>query len=106
MSHNIDGPFTPYSWEKEFYKSHNIPEWECALHKTKDLGKIYEDVDGSYVEAKVTPRPAQFWEFNIYCAESKKIYNISTGSGGLENYLEAMENIALGMIVVNSIKNK
>ncbi len=96
----------PYSWEKEFYAKNNIPEWECETHKTKDLGRIYTAEDGSYIDAKVMPMPAQFWEFNIFCAESQKIYNVSTGSGGLENYFETMKNIADGMVVVNSITAK
>lgn len=96
----------PYSFEKGFYKKNNIPEWECQSHQTKNIGRIYVAEDGSYVEAKVMPMPAQFWEFTIYCAESEKVYNVSTGSGGLENYFNTMKNIADGMIVVNSINPK
>lgn len=93
----------PYSWEKEFYQKNNIPQWECKTHETKDLGKIYEAKDGSFIKAKVRPTPAQFWEFEIYCADNKTILKLSTGSGTLEDFFGTMKNFAQDMIVIKSI---
>lgn len=93
----------PYSWEKKFYEDNNIPQWECKTHETKDLGRIYGEEDGSYIKAKVMPMPAQFWEFEVCCAESGTTHNISTGSGGLEDYFPTMKLIAQGMIVINTM---
>lgn len=94
----------PYSWEFEFYKENNIPLWECKTHEKKNLGRIYQNEDGSYIEATVHPMPAQFWEFVVYYAETQKTHEISTGSGGLQNYFNAMKGIAEGMIAIDSIK--
>jgi len=94
---------TPYSWEIEFYTKNNIPVWECKTHKTKNLGRIYESNDGSYIETKVNPMPAQFFEFKIFCGESQKEYCISTGSGDMETYFPIMKNIADGMIDITSL---
>lgn len=102
----FDETCRPYKWEVAFYKEHNIPLWECKTHEIKNIGIIYRSEDGSYIEAEVHPMPAQFWKFRVCSIESKKTYNISTGSGGLLNYFKTMKNIAEGMIVIESIETQ
>lgn len=94
----------PYSWELEFYKKHNIPLWETKeLWQPHDLGTIYSQEDGSYIKAAVECAPAQFWKFDIYCAEDNRHIKISTGSGCLSKYFDIMVQIADGMVVVDEI---
>ena len=92
----------PYKWELKFYYENEIPIWETTGQEEKSLGRIYQNENGSYIEAVVTCMPAQFWKFKIFCSENKKITHISTGSGGLMNFYEIMKSIADGMIVVDS----
>jgi len=100
----IDTISAPYSFEKDFYKENNIPIWECKIHETVSLGKIYQGDDGQYIIAEVNCWPAQFWKFEILSKESGQIIKIETGSGGLQNYFETMKSIADGMIVINSVE--
>ena len=93
----------PYDWEILFYQENDIPYWESYDQEEKPLGKIYQNDNGSYIEATVTCMPAQFWRFKIYCSENNKTTHISTGSGGLTDYFETMKSIADGMIVIKSV---
>lgn len=102
----FDETCKPYKWEKKFYEENNIPLWECETHETVDLGTIYTGSDGEYVKAKVCPMPTQFWEFEVYSAETGKTTIFKTGSGVLMNYFKAMVNIATGMIVIESQKEQ
>ncbi len=93
----------PYDWEIEFYQKNDLPYWETYDQEEKDLGRIYQSDNGSYVEAKVTCMPAQFWKFNIFCSERNETTELSTGSGGLTDFYNIAVMIADGMLVVKNI---
>lgn len=100
----FDDVISPYRWEEGFYKTNKIPLWSCQTNKSKSLGKIYIAPNKSYVKAKVTPMPAQFWEFEVYNAETNKKHIVSSGSGVLEQFFPTAKLIADGMLsVVQSV---
>lgn len=90
--------------EIEFYNDNRIPIWECKFHEEKDLGVVFKNYDDSYIRA-IVQVPRSFWKFEIFCAESGKLYKISTGRGYLSNYLPIMKRIATGIIIIDSFKN-
>src|SRR5690606_13018278 len=50
--------------------------------------------------------PAQFWDFEVYCAETKQTTKFSTGSGTFRQYWPLAEAIAQGMVAVDSPGNR
>ncbi len=59
---------------------------------------------GSRVDIWVTGAPAQFWTFKVYCAETKKTYRVTTGSGGLTDYWDSIQKIANDMLVIKLLE--
>jgi hypothetical protein len=64
----------------------------------KTLIGTYSFDDESFIKVWVTCFPAQFWHFEIYCAEVDKTYYFATGSGCLSDYWNSIELIATGML--------
>jgi len=62
--------------------------------------------NGSVVKIWVFPAPALFWRFEVFVAESKKQLNISTGSGALNDFWNAVKLIAENMFDVYPDKIK
>lgn len=62
------------------------------------LGK-HKDPTGT-VKVWVTGLPAQFFRFEIFCAENKKTTKVSTGSGCFSDYWPMVEKIMNGMFVI------
>lgn len=60
--------------------------------------------DGSWVKVAVTCAPAQFWDFEVYCADSRQTTKFSTGSGSFRQYWPLAEAIAQGMVVLDSTR--
>ena len=60
--------------------------------------------NGSVVKVWVCPAPAQFWKFEVFVAQSFKTTNISTGSGTLENFWNAIKLIAEDMLDIEKIE--
>jgi hypothetical protein len=60
--------------------------------------------NGSVVKIWVFPAPALFWRFEVFVAESNKTTKVSTGSGALENFWEAIKLIAENMLVLESME--
>ncbi len=56
------------------------------------------------VKIWVCPMPALFWKFEISSTETNKTTMVSTGSGALENFWQAIRLIAEGMLVVDSVQ--
>jgi hypothetical protein len=67
-----------------------------------DLGTAKLE-DGSWVKVSVTCAPAQFWSFEVFCAEAKQVTKFSTGSGSFRQYWPLAEAIAQGRIAVDSL---
>lgn len=96
----------PYSWERDFYEKNNIPMWDCRVHETVNLGRIYTDEEFGYIEAEVTCLPAQFWKFKVHSDESEKTYIVETGSGSLSEYFDTMVKMVQAMLVIELIEEK
>ena len=55
--------------------------------------------DKSYVKVWVSCYPAQFWRFEVFCADTGKLHYFKTGSGSFRDYYPSMKFFAEGMIV-------
>ena len=58
--------------------------------------------DNASVEIKVRCMPSQFWEFDVNTVDGRH-YKITTGSGTLSDYWDAVLKVAEGMIVIEQI---
>ena len=90
-----------YKCDLPLYKQLGIKTWECKTHETVDLGTIYKSGD-SFIKAKVTPAPAQFYHFTIYDSESHISYEVDTGSGCLTEYFEVAKLLCTSFFVIKS----
>ncbi len=71
----------------------------------KSVGKV-QFGDGSYVKIWVIAAPAQFWQFEVYCAESDRIHKISTGSGSFSDYWKSIRMVAIGLLIVDETSER
>lgn len=81
--------------------SHIAPE--AFYNSRHNEGGLYlgrANYTGGYIDLSVVLMPSHFWTAKIYCAETKKIYKVSTGSGTLKQYWNTFEEIMNGMIVI------
>ena len=62
--------------------------------------------NGSNVKIWACPAPALFWKFEVFVVESHKTIKISTGSGALENFWNAIKLIAENMLDVENTEFK
>ena|SRR5271157_294325 len=62
--------------------------------------------NGSVVKVSVFPAPALFWKFDVFVAESKKHIKVSTGSGSLKDFWNAIKLIAENMLDVECTESK
>ena len=62
--------------------------------------------NGSVVKVWVCPASAQFWKFEVFVADSNKTTKVSTGSGTLENFWNAIKLIAEDMLDIEKIEFK
>lgn len=81
---------------------------ELGLEPFKDLDTHKRHFVGDFkrpdelVKIYVEPYPAQFWVFEIYNKDGKKIQEISTGSGSLRDYWQTVEQMLNGMISIEN----
>lgn len=76
-----------------------LPPFKVRRGERTLVGKI-KLKDGSYIKVWVTAAPAQFWHFEVYCAENDRVHKLSTGSGSLSDYWNAIRMMAQGLLVV------
>jgi hypothetical protein len=77
-----------------------------ATHGVKTfIGKI-QLANSAYVKVWVTAMPAQFWHFEIYCAEFERVYQVTTASGSLSEYWGSAKMMAEGTFAVDGISER
>jgi len=99
----LTGEFKTYSHDLPLMKKLGLKLFKGKTHEKVYVGK-YTAEDGSWAKIWVTGAPAQFFDFEIYCSESKLTTIISTGSGCLSEYWPFVEKIFDNMIVVKNPK--
>lgn len=91
---------TTYSSDRPLFKSLGLmPFTDIPVNKEYFVGEV-KFKNGSVVKIWVFPAPALFWRFEVFVAESKKHLNISTGSGALNDFWNAVKLIAEDMFDV------
>jgi hypothetical protein len=70
-----------------------LPECGIFEHKHTKLGTVSSENDEGTITLVGIQAPAEFWEATI-TAQSGKVYKVSTGSGHINNYMEAFDAIA------------
>lgn len=95
--------FKTYSSDLSLLEKLGLKPFKGKLWEKVYVGK-YKAEGGSWVEIWVEGASAQFFEFKIYCFESKAITIVSTGSGCLNDYWSFIEKIMDGMIVIKNLK--
>jgi hypothetical protein len=77
------------------------------IHSNKEyfVGEV-KFKNNSVVKIWVCPMPALFWTFEVYVEVSKKITKVSTGSGKLSDFWNAIKLIAENMLVVETTEIK
>jgi len=95
-----------YSSDRPLFKLLGLmPFTDIPISKGYFVGEV-KFKNGSVVKIWVFPAPAQFWKFEIFVAESKKTTRVSTGSGTLDNFWNAIKLIAEDMIDVENTEFK
>jgi len=89
-----------YQKDMPLFKRLNLKPFIIETHRRHYVGEVKME-NGSQIKIWVEAYPAQFWFFEIFCADNKKTTRITTGSGSLEDYWGFVEAIATGMIVVD-----
>lgn len=92
---------TTYQNDLALFKKLGLKPFSTKCKETYFVGKLKNDYGN--VDIKVTGLPAQFWEFDIWCATNQKHTKLSTGSGSLSEYWPTVELILKDMIVIESI---
>jgi hypothetical protein len=87
------------------FKELGLTPFRAKLGERTLVGKVQLG-SGSYVKIWVSAAPAQFWYFEVYCAESEKVYKVSTGSGSLTSYWESVRKIAEGLFIIDEISER
>lgn len=97
---------TTYSSDRPLFKLLGLmPFTDIPANKKYFVGDV-KLKNASVVKIWVCPMPALFWKFEIFVAESNKTTNVSTGSGALNNFWNAIKLIAEGMLSIESTEIK
>ena len=95
-----------YSSDRQLFKTLGLKFFtNIPTGKEYFVGEV-KFKNGSIVKVWVCPAPAQFWKFEIFVPQSFKTTNVSTGSGTLENFWDAIKLIAEDMLDVEKIEFK
>jgi len=95
-----------YSSDRPLFKLLGLtPFTNIPTNKLYYVGEV-KFKNGSIVKIWVCPAPALFWKFEVFVAESNKTTKISTGSGALENFWNAVKLIAENMLDVENTEFK
>lgn len=98
----FDEPSTPYKDDLHLFEELGLIKFSLPNWQEEFIGEV--DEKDYKIKVWVECAPAQFWTFEIYNKEAKKItYKISTGSGSLSDYWETIENFAQGMLTAKMI---
>jgi len=95
-----------YSSDRPLFKLLGLmPFTDIPTHKEYFVGEVKFKND-SVVKIWVIATPAQFWKFEVFVADSNKTTKVSTGSGTLENFWNAIKLIAEDMLDVEKTEFK
>lgn len=89
-----------YDADKPLFRKLGLIPFRFDIRETRDLevGTVHPE-NGGTIKIMVHGMPAQFWEFDILTSEGKH-FTVSTGSGCLRDFWDAVRLIADGMLVV------
>jgi hypothetical protein len=106
LARNVLNKASTYSSDRPLFKLIGLmPFIDIPTNKEYFVGEVKFKY-GSVVKIWVSPAPALFWRFEVFVAESKKQLNISTGSGTLNDFWNAVKLIAECMFDVYPDKIK
>lgn len=89
-----------YSSDRPLFKLLGLmPFTDIPTNKEYFVGEV-KFKNGSVVKIWVCPMPAMFWKFEIFIPKRFKTTNVSTGSGALINFWNAIKLIAEDMLDV------
>jgi hypothetical protein len=95
-----------YSSDRPLFKTLGLmPFINIPAKKNYFVGEV-KFKNGSLVKIWVSPEPALFWNFEVFVAESQKHINVSTGSGALNDFWNAVKLIAEDMLDVECTESK
>jgi hypothetical protein len=104
LAGNMLNKASTYSSDKPLFNLLGLmPFKDAPINKEFFLGEVKFD-NGSIVNIRVCPTPALFWKFEVFVATSHKTTNISTGSGALKDFWDAIKLIAEDMLDVENIE--
>lgn len=104
LARNALNTASTYSSDRPLFKLLGLmPFTGIPTDKEYFVGEV-KFTNGSVVKIWVCPAPALFWRFEVFVAESKKHINISTGSGALNDFWNAIKLIAENMLDVCPVK--
>lgn len=106
LAWNVFNKASTYSSDKPLFKLLGLmPFTDIPTNKKYFVGEI-KFKNGSVAKIWVCPMPALFWKFEVSVAESKKTTNVSTGSGALAKFWNAIKLIAEDMLDVENTEFK
>jgi len=95
-----------YSSDRPLFKLLGLmPFTDIPANKEYFVGEV-KFKNGSVVKIWVCPAPALFWKFEIFVAGSNKTTRVSTGSGALDNFWNAIKLIAEDILDVENTEFK
>lgn len=94
-----------YLSDRDLFKELGLQPFDVKTHEESYIGNVSFE-NGSYVNLWVTCAPAQFYRAQIYDAEGKVKYEVSTGSGAFENHWPLFKALAQNMLVIDSMEKK
>jgi hypothetical protein len=95
-----------YSSDWSLFNSLGLkPFIDIPSNKEYFVGEVKLKND-SVVKIWVCPMPALFWKFEVSVEGRKRITKVSTGSGALSDFWNAIKLIAENMLVVETTETK
>ena len=89
--------YKTYSWDEPLFKKLGFKPFYVKIYEKHFVGEVNFEDGSSYIKIWVEGLPAQFWDFEVFCAKNKRIYKIETGSGCLRDYWFKVKEIADGV---------
>jgi hypothetical protein len=89
----------PLKTDLPLFSELRLPPFKARRGEKTLVGKVGL-AGASYVKVWVVAMPALFWHFEVYCAENDRVHKVSTGSGSLSEYWNAVRIMAEGLLVV------
>jgi len=102
LAGNVLNKASTYSSDKPLFKLLGLmPFADIPSNKEYFVGEVKFEND-SIVKIWICPMPAMFWKFEVIVTASHKITNVSTGSGALKDFWDAIKLIAEDMLDVET----